>query len=147
LVGSPSEILKRGYSDAEVKDLYAFGRHLYSMGRYNDAKTVFEALSNIVPSYLSAWLGLCAVQIQLSNREQAVFAARQAYRLGPDLPLVLLLLIIALLGAGDYTAAGTYLGEFGEKVDAQQVTDSRLVRLYRAQINRYRSGTRIATEV
>ena len=143
MVGSPSEILRRGYSDQEVKDIYAFGRYLFGAGRLNDARAVFEAVSNIVPSFLPGWLGLCAVQVQIGNKEQAVSAARHAYRLGPDYPLVILFLIIALLGTGDYTAAGSYLGELGEKVDAGMVNDTRLVRLYRAQISRYRAGIKI----
>ncbi|MCB0336737.1 MAG: hypothetical protein KDD62_10545 [Bdellovibrionales bacterium] len=133
----PSEVLKRGYSDAEVENLYALGRFYLENGELGKAKNIMAGLVEVAPDYYHAWLGLAYIHIYQENYDQAIFASRQALRANPQSIAALLYQVACLLCVGDYNAAGTYLGEVGEKIEAGKVDRPELLRFYKAQLARY----------
>ncbi len=136
---SPSEVLKRGYSDEEIAHLYEFGRLALENGDVRRAETVLAGITQIAPEYSPAWLGMCCVQIINRDYEEALHSAKQALRLAPESVEAMLFLISCLITQHDYNSAGTYLGEVGERIEAGGVDHPNLVRFYRTQLARYQN--------
>lgn len=136
---SPSEVLKRGYSDEEVAHLYELGRFFLENGDVRRAELVITGLTEVVPEFAPAWLALAYIHVQARNVDGAIFAARQALRVEPNFVEAMLLLATCLLTTGDLNAAGTYLGEVGELVDSGAIDEANVIRFYRAQLARFQS--------
>ena|SRR3990167_5419648 len=135
---SLSDVLKRGYSDDELAHIFALGRFHLENGAYPRALNVMRGLVTVAPEFVPAWLGLAYIHLMNGNSETALSAAREAYKLQPSSPLVVLYLITALLSMGDVAAAGAYLGEVGESIE-QGESSPDLVRYYRMQLARYKN--------
>lgn len=136
---SPSELLKRGYSDEEIAHIYELGRLCLENGDIRRAEVVFEGITKIAPEFAPGWLGAAYIYIQNKNLDDAIYAARQAMRLDPDFSEAMLYLVSCLLTVGDYSAAGTYLGEIGEKIEGGSITHPNMIRFYKAQLARYQN--------
>jgi len=136
---SPSEVLKRGYSDEEVAHLYELGRFFLENGDVRRAELIITGLTEVVPDFAPAWLGMSYIHMQTRNLDGAIFAARQALRVDPGFVEATLFLATCLLTTGDLNAAGTYLGEVGELVDSGAIDDAHVVRFYRAQLARFQN--------
>jgi Flp pilus assembly protein TadD len=134
-----TELLKRGYSEDEIAALYDFGRVALENGHTKRAEVVLHGLVQVAPDFAPAWLALAYIHIVGRNFDDAVFACRQALRISPDLTEAMLFLTSCLLTEGDYHAAGTHLGEIGERIDAGYVEDPNVVRFYRVQLARYQN--------
>jgi tetratricopeptide (TPR) repeat protein len=119
-----TEVLKRGYSEDEIATLYEFGRLALENGYIKRAEIVFHGLVQVAPDFAPAWLALAYIHISSQKLDEAIFACRQALRISPDLTEAMLFLTSCLLTEGDYHAAGTHLGEIGERIDAGYVEDS-----------------------
>jgi len=136
---SPSEVLKRGYSDDELAHIYALGRFCLENGDLRRAEGIMFGINEVAPDFAPAWLGACVIHILNKNQEGALTAARQALRADSGSVEAMLFLICCLLGARDFNAAGSYLGEVGELIDAGSVDNPHLLRFYRAQFARYQN--------
>ena len=136
---SPSEVLKRGYSDEEIAAIYELGRRLFENGDMRRAESVMTGLTEVAPDYPLGWLGLAYLHSMSQNWDGAIFAARQALRLDPELVPAMLCLIACLLSTGDVQSAGTYLGEVQERIESGATSDSGEIRFFRAQLARYQS--------
>ena len=132
-----SDVLKRGYSDEELSHIYELGRFHLENGQVKRAETIFSGIISVAPEYVPAWLGLACVHVHENNVEAALQAARSAQRITADSPEVLLFLSSCLLMLGDYTAAGTYLGEVGERIQSGNIDTPNIVRFFRSQLARY----------
>ncbi|RMG44394.1 MAG: hypothetical protein D6719_01890 [Candidatus Dadabacteria bacterium] len=135
----PSEVLKGGYSDEEVDNIYELGRFFLENGDLHKAETIMHGLTEVVPDYWPAWLGMACVHISNGRTEEAVSAARRVLELDRGNAVALIYLAASLMTLGDYNSAGTYLGELGEKIEAGAVDDPKILRLYRAQLARFQS--------
>lgn len=136
---SPSEVLKRGYSDEEIAHLYELGRFFLENGDLRRAEVLLSGITEVAPDFGPGWLGMAYIQLQSKNIDGAVFSARQALRVEPEMVEALLYLATCLLTTGDLNAAGTYLGEVGEMIDSGTVDDANVIRFYKAQLARFQS--------
>lgn len=136
---SPSEVLKRGYSDEEIAHLYELGRFFLENGDLRRAEVLLTGITEVAPEFAPGWLGMAYIQIQSKNIDGAIFSARQALRVEPGMAEAILYLATCLLTTGDLNAAGTYLGEVGEMIDSGAIDDANIVRFYRAQLARFQS--------
>ena len=136
---SPSEILKRGYSDEEINHIYELGRFYLENGDLRRAEAILLGLTEVAPEFSAAWLGMSYIHMQSKNYDPAIYTARQALRVEPNAVEAILFLVTCLLTAGDFNSAGTYLGEVGEMIDSGAVDDPNVVRFYGAQLARYQS--------
>lgn len=136
--GSTS-VLKRGYTDEEIAQIYEFGRLSLANGNLRTAESIFEGLTHVAPDYSPAWLGLAYVGIYKGNIDGAVFSSRQALRIDPHFTEALLYLAACLMSSGDYNSAGTHLGEVAEQIDSGQVDDPSIHRFYRIQLARFQN--------
>lgn len=134
---SPSEVLRRGYSDEEVGHLYDLARLFLDNGNERDAEVLLNGLVEVAPDFAPAWLALCYVRIVQREYDEAIACARQALRIDPEFIEAMLLLVTCLITTRDFSSAGTYLGEVRERIDAGAVASPNLVRLYRVQLARY----------
>ena len=134
-----SDVLKRGYSDEELGHIYELGRLSLEAGNVRRAEVVFAGLTAVAPEYEPAWLGLSTVFLYEKNYEEALRAARQAMAVNVDSVEAILLLITCLLSTGDYTNAGMYLGEVGERLARVSSANPNVARFYRAQLARYQT--------
>ncbi|MCO6431223.1 MAG: tetratricopeptide repeat protein [Deltaproteobacteria bacterium] len=131
--------MRGGYSEEEVSSIYELGRIYLENGNLKAAEAIMQGLTEVVPDFSPAWLGLCYIQVFSNNYDAALLAARRAHTADPASPEALLFLISCLLSSGDYHAAGTYLGEIGEKIEGGGITDPEIVRFFRAQLARYQA--------
>jgi hypothetical protein len=136
---SPSEVLKRGYSDEELGHIYALARFCLENGDTRRAETILFGINEVAPDFGLAWLGTCTIHSMNKNNEAALSAAKQALRTDPESIEAMLFLVCCLLTAKDFNAAGSYLGEIGERIDAGMVESPNLLRFYQAQLARYQN--------
>jgi hypothetical protein len=139
LANSAPEPLKRSYSDEEISHIYELARFLLENGDLHRAEPIFLGLVEVAPQFAPAWLGLAYLQLFNRNFEAAVNSSRHALKLNSELLPAMLFLIAALLCVDDHNSAGTYLGEFREKIDSGEVSDPQLIRFYRGQLARYQA--------
>lgn len=136
---SPSEILRRGYSDEEISHIYELGRLHLENGNLRRAEAIFQGLTEVAPDFPYGWLGMSYIHVHNKNFDAAGNAARQAVRAKEGLVEGMLFLISCLLVTGDINAAGTLLGEVGEIIENGEIDNPNVVRFYRAQLARYQS--------
>jgi tetratricopeptide (TPR) repeat protein len=138
----PSENIKRGYSDEEIAHIYQLGRLFLEIGNIRKAEIIMVGLLEVIPEYVPAWLALSFIYTQVKNYDAVSNAAREALRLEPESVEAMLFLAIATLNTNDFNAAGTYLGEVGDLVEKGEVSDARIVRLYKMQLARFEGRTK-----
>ncbi|MFM1846723.1 MAG: Tetratricopeptide repeat [Pseudomonadota bacterium] len=136
---SPSEVLRRGYSDEELGHLYELGRFFLENGDIRRAEVIITGVTEVAPEFAPAWLAMAYIHIHNKNMDGAIFAARQALRVDPHFVEAILYLATCLLTTGDLNSAGTYLGEVGEMIEGGTVEDANVVRFYKAQLARFQS--------
>lgn len=133
----PSEVLKRGYSDDEVNHIYELGKLFLESGDMRRGEAVMMGLTEVVMDFAPAWLGLAYVHIQNKNFDAAISAAKAALKIDPDIVEATLYLITCLMQTGDFNAAGTYLGEVGERLEMGRIENPNTVRFFKSQLARY----------
>ena len=136
---SPSEVLKRGYSDDEIAHLYELGRLSLESGDVRRAEAIFVGLTEVAPDFSSAWLGLACIHVQNRDFEAGLQCTRSALKVEPSSAAAMLFLVTCLLTTGDFSSAGTYLGELGEMIESGTLEDPQLLRFYRMQLARYQN--------
>ena len=136
---SASEVLKRGYSQEELSHLYELGRFFLENGNVKQAEIILNGVSEIMPDFVPALLARVAISITNKEYELALKFARDAAAIDPGSPVCALYLITCLLITRDFNAAGTLLGEVGEKVESGAVSDPNVIRFYKGQLARYQT--------
>jgi tetratricopeptide (TPR) repeat protein len=134
---SPSEIIRRGYSDEEVYNIYELGRFSIECGNYPRAETIFKGLIQVTPDYALGWLGMSYITLMRNEHDDSINFALQALKIDPNLTEGLLLLGLVSLSKGDIASAGAYLGDVKDRIAEGKVYDSRIVRLYKLQLARF----------
>lgn len=135
----PSEILKRGYSDDEVANIYELGRFLLENGDLRRAEAIFAGLVDLLPDFSPAWLGMAYLKAQGQDFEAAVQLLRSCLRISPQSKEAMLMLVACVLCTGDVSTAGTYLGEIGDLIESGELDDPSLIRFYKMQLARYQT--------
>lgn len=133
-----SDVRRRGYSDEELSHIYELARTLLENGNVKRAESIVNGLIEVAPDFAPSWLAHGYIQILNKNYEAASDAARQALKANPESAEAMLLLVACVLTLGDFSSAGTYLGEIGELIESGRIEDPHLVRLYKGQLARYR---------
>lgn len=133
---------RSSYSADEIVDIYALGKMWLETGQVKKAEVIMQGLNCVAPEFLAGWLGMSVVQSTLGNIEGALAAAQRALKVDPQSAQAMLCVVVASLNMNDMSTAGTFLGEVGELIDAQSVTDPNVARLYKMQLARYQSKTR-----
>ncbi|MEY4701401.1 MAG: hypothetical protein RL326_1588 [Pseudomonadota bacterium] len=133
---------RSSYSADEIVDIYALGKMWLETGQVRKAEVIMQGLNCVAPDFLPGWLGMSVVQSTLGNIEAALAAAQRALKIDPQSTQAMLCVVVASLNVNDMSTAGTLLGEVGELIDAQRVTDPNVTRLYKMQLARYQSKTR-----
>lgn len=134
-----SEVIKRGYSEEEVANIYELARFSLENGDIRRGEIISQGLVEVAPDYVPAWLCLSCVQALQANYEMAAQTAQQALRLDPSCLEAHLFLSACQLSLGDFNSAGTHLGEVAERVESGLVDNNDLVRFYRIQLARYQN--------
>lgn len=134
----PSELLKRGYSEEEIANIYELGRFCLENGDFRRAEVIFKGVTAVAPDFAPAWLGKAYLNTHNKNYDEAVEAARQALRVEPDSVVAMLFLVACLLTVGDLNSAGTYLGEVSECIENTSAHPN-VVRFFKAQLARYQT--------
>lgn len=137
---SPSEILKRGYSDEEISHIYALARLFLENGDLQKGETILKGVVEIAPEFVPAWLGLAYVNLARRRLEVAIQMAEKALARDSESLEAMLYLIAVNITRGDIQSAGTFLGEVAEKIDAGECDNPTVIRFYRAQLARYQTS-------
>jgi len=125
------------YSAQEIIGIYELGRLYLESGDIYRAEAIFTGLTVVVPQFALSWLGLICIHFQSGNFEHALESAKQAYKLNPESIEITLYLACCCLTVADYNAAGIYLGEVTDKIEAGVTISPNLMRFYRLQITRF----------
>ena len=136
---STAEVPRRGYSEEELSHIYELGRFCLENGEFRRAEAIMSGLNEVAPEFGPAWLGTCYIHTQSKNFDAAVHAARQALRADSESIEAMLFLVCCLLTTKDFNAAGSYLGEVGERFESGGVEKPNLLRYYRTQLARYQN--------
>ena len=135
----PAATSRRSYSDEEIAQIYELARLCLENGDLKRAEALFVGLSVIAPKLAVAWLGVSYVRVYAKDWEGATHAARKAVSIEPPSVEALLFLSAMLLNVDDLSAAGTYLGEVQDLIEAGAVQHPHLIRFYKVQLARYQS--------
>lgn len=136
---SPSEVLRRGYSDEEILEIYEMALIWLEVGDLRRAEAVLTGLTEIAPDIAHPWLALAYVYVTAGRHEEAIACSRQTLRLDPDSIPAMLYLITLHITTNDMNSAGTYLGEVQERVESGLVHNQYHVRYFTLQLARYQS--------
>lgn len=131
------DIGQRSYRSNEICHIYELGKLLLENGDFRGGLAIMEGITEVAPDYIPAWLGLCYIHFQNGDIELAGKAAGRALRRDPESLSAQLYYITHLLCIGDFTAAGSYLGEVAEKIDRGEVHSPDIIRFYKMQLARY----------
>ena len=134
---SQSEVVKRGYSDEEVVDRYELGKLLLESGQYRRAEAIFSGLNEVAPQFAPAWLGTAYLRSTSGTFDGALSAAKQALRLESESLEAMLFVAAMSLTLKDFSTAGTYLGEVGERIEQGKALNPNVTRFFKMQMARY----------
>ncbi len=137
------ELPRSSYSKDELVDIYALGKMWLETGQVRKAEVIMHGLNAVAPEFVPGWLGTALVQGTLGNIEGAYTASQRALKLQPDSPEAMLYVVVAALTLNDSSTAGTLLGEIGDLIEAKQISDPHVVRLYKMQLARYQGRGRV----
>lgn len=136
---SPSEMIRRGYTDAEIESIFALARLFLESGSFSRASVILKGLIEVAPEFAPAWLALGYIAIMNGEYEQALGQSSQVLRRNPTNPEAMLMNVICSLSTGDINSAGTYLGELKDGIDGETINNPQLIRLYQSQLVRFQS--------
>lgn len=139
-----SGLVKREYSADEIELLYELARYHLENGRLRAADTILEGLVAVAPDCANAWLAKSYVAIVEHDYDAAIFAARQALRIEPNLSAANLFLASCFLRSEDYHAAGTHLGEVAELVESGTLNDRNLHRMYKMLLVKFQNKVSVS---
>lgn len=139
ILRSSSDPQRSGYSEDEILNIYALACSMLENGNLKQAETIFYGLTEVLPDFVPAWLGLAYVRGQENNFDGAQTAAEQALRCDAESAEAMLYLITFMLTTGDMQSAGTYLGEIADRIESNEIQDPALIRFFRAQMVRYQT--------
>jgi tetratricopeptide (TPR) repeat protein len=134
-----SELPRRSYSDEEIVDIYELGRLWLETGQHRRAEAIMAGLNEVAPQFAPAWLGTAFLRGIGGNYDGALQAAKNALRSEPESVEAMLYITTMCLTTGDFSTAGTYLGEVGERIEQGKITNPNVTRFFKMQLARYQS--------
>ena len=111
-----SDLPRRSYSLEEIVDIYELGRLWLETGQHRRAEAIMTGLNEVAPDFAPAWLGTAFLRGIAGNHESALKAAKSALKYEPESVEAMLYTAAISLTVGDFSTAGTYLGEVGERI-------------------------------
>ena len=133
------ELPRRSYSEEEVVDMYELGRLWLETGQHRRAEAIMSGLNEVASSFAPAWLGTAFLRGVAGDHEGALKAAKNALRCEPESVEAMLYVATVSLTLGDFSTAGTYLGEVGERIEQGKVSNPAVSRFFKMQLARYQS--------
>ena len=133
------QLPRRSYSREEVVDIFELGRLWLETGQHRRAEAIMSGLNEVAPDFAPAWLGTAFLRGLVGNYDGALQAAKNALRQEPESVEAMLYVATLALTTGDYSTAGTYLGEVGERIEQGRVTSPHVPRFFKMQLARYQS--------
>ena len=135
-----SDVLKRGYSDEELRHIYELGRSFLESGKVARAEKIFAGITAVAPDHLPSWLGLTNIAIQKNNLEAARGYAETARRVDKASPAAALYLATVMFSLNELTTVGSLLGEVGDNLEGRLDIDPNLHRFYKMQLARFQGA-------
>lgn len=136
---APLDMQGRGYSEEEINNIYALGRLFLENGDSRRAMLVFHGLTEVATDFVPAWLGLATISLEEGEFDGSIQALYKALEFDAESNVAMLLLVSCLISVGDYTRAGTYLGELGDRIESWDLNSFAEKQFYNAQLARYQS--------
>ena len=133
---------RKGYNEDEVADIYSLGKLWLETGYHKRAEAVMSGLNEVAPHFAPAWLGTAFLRSMSGDIEGGLHAAETAVKLDPENDAAMLYVVTLSLTLGDVSAAGTYLGEVGDRLRDGKIASENVARLYRMQLARYQGRGR-----
>jgi hypothetical protein len=135
-----SDVLKRGYSDEELRHIYELGRFFLESGKVARAEKVFAGVTAVAPDHLPSWLGLANISILKNNLEAARGYAETARRVDKTSLPAALYLVTIMFALNELTSVGSLLGEVGDYIEGKSDVDPNLYRFYKMQLARFQGA-------
>ena len=136
------DVVRRNYTDEEVLDIYALGKLWLDTGQHKRAESIMSGLNEVAPDFAPAWLGTSYLKLTNGDYDDALRAAKSALRINPDSAEAMLYVVALSLTLGDASTAGTYLGEVGESIEQEKVSNQHVARFFKMQLARYQNRSK-----
>jgi hypothetical protein len=133
------QLPRRGYSDEEIVDIFQLGRSWLETGHYRRAEAIMSGLNDVAPQFAPAWLGSAFLKSAAGSYDAALRAAKIALQCEPESVEAMLYVATLALTLADFSTAGTYLGEVGERIEQGKIASAHVPRLYKMQLARYQA--------
>jgi hypothetical protein len=133
------QLPRRSYSQEEVVDIFELGRLWLETGQHRRAEAIMTGLNEVAPEFAPAWLGTAFLRGLAANYDGALQAAKNALRNEPESVEAMLYIATLSLTTGDYSTAGTHLGEVGERIEQGKIVSPHVPRFFKMQLARYQS--------
>lgn len=128
-----------GYSDQETESLYSLARLFLMNGDLRRADTILSGLIQVSPRFIPGLLGKMYLQLFQGDLDAAIETGRGVLKQDPGCVEAILYLVACHLSLNDYHAAGTLLGEAGERIEGAHQISPALSRFYQAQLVRFQA--------
>ena len=125
------------YSSDQLSLVYNLGVFYLENHDFTAARNILNGLSILSPENAQVWHSLSLANLALEDLPGAYSTSRQALRLDPSDPHILLTVSSILMSQGDFTTAGSYLGEFSELVEQGKIREKRLIDFYKILLARF----------
>jgi hypothetical protein len=133
------QVPRRSYSREEIVDIFELGRLWLETGQHRRAEAIMTGLNEVAPDFSPAWLGTAFLRSVAGDYDGALQAAKNALRNEPESVEAMLYIATLSLTVADYSTAGTYLGEVGERIEQGKIVSPHVPRFFKMQLARYQS--------
>ncbi len=133
------QVPRRSYSREEIVDIFELGRLWLETGQHRRAEAIMTGLNEVAPDFSPAWLATSFLRGVSGDHDGALQAAKLALRNEPESVEAMLYIAAISLTVADYSTAGTYLGEVGERIEQGKIVSPHVPRFFKMQLARYQS--------
>lgn len=127
----------RKYSDDEITAIYELARLSFETGNLKRAELIGSGLTVIAPDFIPSFILLAIINAFNSNYDKVVEMTQQILKRDANNLEAQLLVASVYINTGNYTMAGTILGEISERIRKGVELNPILKRFFDLQLARF----------
>lgn len=132
-----SELVRKNYTDEEITLIYELARLSFESGNHRRAEILARGLIAVAPDFIPSYIVLAMVLAFSKIYDQANDLLQTVLRLNEHSLEAQLLAASIYLTQGNYTMAGTMLGEAAEQIKFASDVAPSLKSFYQIQLARF----------
>lgn len=132
-----TDLVRKNYTDEEITLLYELGRLSFESGNHRRAEALARGLIAVAPDFIPSYILLATVLAFAKAYDQATDLIQSVLRLNENNLEAHLLGASIYLTQGNFTMAGTMLGEASERIKFGNDIPPLLANFYQIQLARF----------